>query len=371
MLKWIQLNQFRNYKSFRAEFGDAVNIFIGQNGQGKTNLLESIHLLATGESFRYCDNENLIQQGTSECLIRALVNSDQLEYELKLQISKSRKNLLVNSKRVSFSETNRFVSCVVFSPESLSAIKEGADLRRRLIDELVVSLNPNHQNLIKDFRKALKSRNRVLKDFLDGKSSQQNTQNLLDALNPSFFRLASFLTKARIDAIHAVELEYSNAMQGISRNSKQAQINYFASSMKLNGFSHQDIHSLIEKRALELRSAELATGTSLVGPQKHDVIFIYDENDSRFYASQGQQRALILSFKMAQIVYHRRAHGREPLLLLDDVLSELDEEKRGALILFLQQIKAQIFMTTTDLKMTGDLASHDCRVFELKDSSCT
>lgn len=102
----------------------------------------------------------------------------------------------------------------------------------------------------------------------------------------------------------------------------------------------------------ELKDAEIAYGSSLVGPQKHDVTFLYNQNDSRFYCSQGQQRAMILSFKMAQIVYHRKAFGVYPILMLDDVLSELDLAKREKLILFLKDIDTQIFLTTTDLNVS-------------------
>ncbi|MBO9668387.1 MAG: DNA replication and repair protein RecF, partial [Bdellovibrio sp.] len=113
--------------------------------------------------------------------------------------------------------------------------------------------------------------------------------------------------------------------------------------------------------------AELSSGTSLVGPHKHDIVFLYGGKDSRFFCSQGQQRAIILSFKMAQIVYHRKAHGTYPVLMLDDVLSELDKAKRDALITFLHEINTQIFVTTTDFTLPESFSLDQLSVVRIKD----
>ena len=116
----------------------------------------------------------------------------------------------------------------------------------------------------------------------------------------------------------------------------------------------------------ELELAEIQSGGSLVGPQKHDVIFLYDGNDSRFYCSQGQQRSIILAFKMAQIVYHQRVHGYYPVLLLDDVLSELDLGKQESLISTLNQTETQTFVSTTDVSLISKLSMSNSRVFNIK-----
>jgi len=365
MFEKLILRNFRNYAEGEVNFGPQVNIILGRNGEGKTNLLEALVLLCSGESFRFGDNETFVKKGAGEAWLACRAREKNLEYDLKLHILKSRKHHQLNGKRVSGSDLIPLFHFVIFSPESLASIKEGADHRRQLVDELLVSVDKKNGTLVRDFRKALKTRNRILKDFVDGKQDRRATEALLESLNPSFFRLATELTVARLNALHLLAPEFNSAMQKISQSDKASRFEYVISGTPVLHFTHQDIHILLEKRALELREAELGTGSSLVGPQKHDIIFLYDENDSRFFCSQGQQRALILSFKMAQIVYHCRVHGAHPILMLDDVLSELDEEKLEALIHFLQEIRTQIFMTTTDLKLTGDLAKHDCRVIEI------
>ena len=367
MFENLVLRNFRNYEQAEVSFDPRVNIILGKNGEGKTNLLEALVLLCSGESFRFGDNETFVRKNSSECLLKTRAIEKSLDYDLSLQILKSRKNHLLNGKRASGNDLFSLFHFVIFSPESLASIKEGADQRRQLVDELLIAVDAHQSHLIREFRKALKTRNRILKDYQGGQTSKIQTEALIDSLNPSFFRLATQLTKARIEALKEIEPELNNAMQNISRSGQFTRIEYQISGEKGLHHSSEEIHNLLTKRANELRTAELSMGSSLVGPQKHDIIFLYNENDSRFFCSQGQQRALILSFKMAQIVYHRRVHGAHPILMLDDVLSELDEEKRESLIQFLQEIRTQIFMTTTDLRITGDLAAHDCRVIEILD----
>ena len=367
MFENLVLRNFRNYPEAEIRFDPKVNILLGRNGQGKTNLLEALVLLCSGESFRFGDNETFVLKSSSEAVLHARAILNELEFDLRLQILKSRKNHLLNGKRVTGNDLVSNFHFVIFSPESLASIKEGADQRRQLVDELLIAVDRKHALLIRDFRRALKTRNRILKDNLEGLSPKNQTESLLESLNPAFFRLATQLSVARIEALKEIEPELNNAMQSISHSARPSRIEYQISSQEAFHFSPEDIHNLLVKRASELHNAELSSGTSLVGPQKHDIIFLYDENDSRFFCSQGQQRALILSFKMAQIVYHRKVHGAHPILMLDDVLSEFDEEKREGLIHFLQEVRTQIFMTTTDLKITGDLARHDCRVIEIVD----
>jgi DNA replication and repair protein RecF len=368
LIQALQLYQFRNFSEAVAKFAPKVNIFLGENGQGKTNLLEAISILTTGQSFRYADNENFLKFGAHEAFLKAKVCQGELDFDLQLNILKSRKNHLLNGKKTSALELSKKFPSVVFSPESLAAIKEGADQRRQLVDELITSFHPRNVDLVGEFRRALKTRNKILKNCLAGDVSRDETERLLESLNPSFLRLAVELTHQRLGALRAIFQDFNQAMQFISRrDSVDISVDYVISEQQALNFTSKDIESALQKRMKELHDAELASGASLVGPQKHDVVFLYGRNDSRFYCSQGQQRALILSFKMAQIVYHRRIHGSYPALMLDDVLSELDAEKRDSLIRFLSDISTQIFITTTDFSLPSSMKSEDCAVLKVRE----
>ncbi|MFS4458931.1 DNA replication/repair protein RecF [Bdellovibrio sp. HCB2-146] len=364
----LRLVNFRNYRDVVVSFSPRVNVFVGENGQGKTNLLEALFLLSQGDSFRYSDNSTLIKSDCSEAIIQAKVVQNDLHYKLQLGLSKSRKVLTMNDKRINSTDIRKIFASVVFSPESLSSIKEGADHRRELLDELLVTFDRKNADLISDYRKALKTRNKILKNHLEGLQDRQVTLSLLESLNPSFLRLATDLTFARITALNGLSKEFNNAMQYISGKSDvEISVEYVISSENGITFDRDSVLNALQNRMRELQDAELSSGTSLVGPHKHDIVFLYGQKDSRFYCSQGQQRAIILSFKIAQIVYHRKAHGTYPVLMLDDVLSELDKAKRDALITFLHEINTQIFVTTTDFTLPDSFRLDSLSVITIKD----
>ncbi|WP_415063665.1 DNA replication/repair protein RecF [Bdellovibrio sp.] len=364
----LRLVNFRNYRDVVIPFSPRVNVFLGENGQGKTNLLEALYLISQGDSFRYSDNSTLINTNNQEALIQALITQNDLHYKLKLGLTKSRKVLTLNDKKVSSTDIRKIFASVVFSPESLSSIKEGADHRRELVDELLITFDRRNADLIADYRKALKMRNKILKNHLEGLTDKTVTVDLLNSLDPQFLRLGADLAYARITALAGLSKDFNNAMQYISGNSTvDISVEYVISDQNAVNFSREEVFFALKKRVQELHDAELSSGASLVGPHKHDIVFLYGQKDSRFYCSQGQQRAIILSFKMAQIVYHRKAHGTYPVLMLDDVLSELDKAKRNALITFLHEINTQIFVTTTDFSLPDSFSLDQLSVLSIKD----
>jgi DNA replication and repair protein RecF len=372
IFKEIQARNFRNFSEISAKFSPRINFLIGSNGQGKTNLLEALYLFSDGDSFRYGDNLVMIRDGANEAFIRVTAESKNLDYSLTALIQKSKKTFTANEKKISSSELRKRFTSVLFSPESLASIKEGADYRRDLVDQLLVSIEPVNADLLSEYKKALKTRNKLLRDYQDGNTPKNETLALLESLEPSFLRLAAQVSIARMVALKSILPEFNAAMQDISQDkSVEISVEYSVSGENALEKSLEEVSNLLHNRLLELRDAELATGASLVGPQKHDIVFLYGQKDSRFYCSQGQQRAIILSFKMAQIVYHRRVHGFYPALMLDDVLSELDEGKKSALINFLHEINTQIFITTTDLTLPESFAMENYSLMKIKNGALT
>lgn len=366
----LNLTNFRNYQFERIEFGKGLNIFLGQNGQGKTNILEAIHIVLTGDSFRYCENENLIRiEQKSEQVFPTIIHSKlisaDLEFQIAVEIGKSRKTHYLNKKKISVNQIVEKFPVVLFSPESLSSIKEGADQRRKLIDDLVIFLFPAKYGLLQDFRKALRSRNKLLKDYSSDQGSKSEILSTLDSLNPIYLKLAKDLTLARLDALDKIHSDLETTMRSITQSHVDVFVDYLVSDQQVNKKTDSEIEKILKDRMIQLKNAELSSGTSLVGPHKHDIKFLYNQNDSRFFCSQGQQRALILSFKMAQIVYHRRVHKSDPILLLDDVLSELDQQKQMALIQFVKEVDSQIFVTSTDLSIPELMMSSGLKVFNV------
>jgi DNA replication and repair protein RecF len=360
------LKNYRNIEESSLNLSNRLNVFVGENGQGKTNFLESIHILLNGDSFRYGTNSTLIQFGQPRSVLNTVIHNSELDYKVQMLITETKKEILLNGKRTS--KISQYLPPVVlFSPESLSIIKENSDERRQLIDDVIRSIYKNGVNVINDFKKVLKSRNKILKDYRDEKVSREMTLQTLESINPSYFKLATELTCLRINSLHEIKNDVALYLKKIDRKNIDTEFNfeYIISDQKISENSLEFIHKTLKKRAEELALAELSSGITLVGPQKHDVIFLYNGNDSRFYCSQGQQRSIILAFKMAQIVYHQKVHGFYPILLLDDVLSELDQGKQAALILALNELQTQTFLTTTDIDVLKKLNMDQSQIYNV------
>ncbi len=346
----LYLKDFRNIEELVINFSSRLNIFIGNNGQGKTNVLEAIYLLLERESFRFGNNSIFIKNNSKVAYLSCRIQNNENDYKVQLRLESSKKKYLVNEKANSHLEKN-LPSIILFSPESLNIIKESAEQRRQLIDSVVKSVYKQNQTLILDFRRTLKTRNRLLSDISEKKIDYQVGVDTLKSLNEIFLKLSTDLTCVRLEALKTLKPMVSEVMSKIENKAALSfDYHYVISDQNCENESYENIYKIMQKRMAELFAAELSFGASLVGPQKHDVIFLYNGKDSRFFCSQGQQRTIILAFKMAQIVYHHQVNESYPILLLDDVLSELDQMKQESLIKYLNEIETQTFLTTTDVE---------------------
>jgi len=369
MLKRLRLFNFRNFQEQRVELSPQTNVFVGDNGQGKSNILEAIYMLLTGDSFRPSEVSHFVRWGEVAASVRGIFESrDDEELDVLLKIQNSKKALWVNEKKFTAQDWRRMDPPILFSPESLNAIKGSAEERRALADELILNLYPHAHSALQDFRKCLRMRNQVLRDHRDLEKPVDKTLAMLEAINAKFLELSVIVTRLRIEGLQKLEPEVNSAMQNVSAGFPPIQLQYCISQQSALHFTHEDIHNSLQKRLQELSSAELSSGTSLVGPHKHDIVFLFGGNDSRFFCSQGQQRSLILAFKIAQIVYHRKVLKRRPILLLDDVLSELDGTKRKNFVELMKTMESQIVLTTTDYDLPqvfGDSSTFDKSQFSV------
>lgn len=356
----LYLKNYRNIEELKIDFSDNLNIFVGENGQGKTNILESIYLLLNGDSFRFGQNDSFIKFNQTEAYLSAKIESLSLDYHLKMQIDKSKKKLLVNDKPSTKSSAILFGHAVLFSPESLNIIKNSAEERRELLDELVITSHKNGYTLVQDFKKALRSRNRILKDISEGKSSYDSNRIYFESLNTIFLNLSTELSSLRWHLLQEIRPIVNEILKEIeNKPSVEFDYHYLISDEKIETNDKDYLYQKMSKRQQELHNSELSYGSSLIGPQRHDITFLYTGKDSRFFSSQGQQRSIILAYKMAQIVYHQRVNGFYPILLLDDVLSELDQRKQAALISYLNSLKTQTFLTTTHSEVVEKLKNEN------------
>lgn len=359
----LTLKNFRNYRDLDLEIPPGVIVFLGNNGQGKTNLVEAIHLLLRGGSFRAGKSETFIMHERELVApfssVRAKLTRGGLSHDIAWAVKAGHQRLEWNEKKTTGIQVARQFPIVLFSPESLSAIKEGPELRRELIDDLLITHSPTAVGILREYNKVLRTRNKVLKDFKRGDASREETEMLLESLDPIFLPLGGELASMRLEALKALTPDLQRALKTVLETEASLAVDYLISNLPANDWNRAQIVDAMHQRTGELRSSELESGITLVGPHRHDIRFVFAGKDSRYFCSQGQQRALILSYKMAQIMYHYRSHQVYPFLLLDDVLSELDPDRRTNLVKFLKDIPSQIFLTTTDLafRLAQDLSN--------------
>ena len=352
----LSARDFRNFSQLRVDLKPRLNFLLGENGQGKTNLLEAVFLLCRGTSFRPAESTSFLTAGGSgrPARLSAQFLKRDLDYSVDMSLDVGKKSATINGKRVNAATLMANFPLVLFSPESLAAIKEGPDQRRQLIDEILISHDPKQGRLLREYSKALRSRNRILRNLVDNVGPRYETEQSLYSLNKIYFLLSTHLTTARIKALKDIQPYFREAMLSILEDKTAGgdvdiAVDYVISGQSALEWSESQVYDALLKRHSELASQEMNSGSSLVGPHKHDIKLLFAGNDSRFYCSQGQQRALILALKIGQIVYHHGVHQTYPVLLLDDVLSELDTKKRANLMKFLEGISAQILITSTDL----------------------
>ena len=365
----LRLQNFRNYSDLELYFHPNVNLIIGDNAQGKTNVLEAISYCLSGEGFRQSTNRDLIKIDSPHQLGRVEANVVQNDVSHKLDVSLSVDKSVhsMDSKRLSRPELRKNFSVVVFSPDSLSIIKQGPAERRNLIDHVINSVLPSKTHVISDYAKCLKTRNKVIKDFCDRKLTQAEFKSIIDGLNTIFLDLATQLAVARMKIIKSILPEIRSRLRLILKDpSTEIDIEYLISDKSAIDWSANQVYNAIKSRLEELSDQEIRLSQTLVGPHKHDIKFILNGRDARFYASQGQQRSVILAFKVTQVEWHFEENGEYPVLLLDDVFSELDAEKQACLLEILEGMSAQIFLTTTDYDRGQAFTEKEKRIFVIK-----
>lgn len=366
--KKIEITHFRNIGDLQLVFHPKVNVFYGANAQGKTSLVEAIFVLTQGKSFRTSDFSNMVMKNSElGTRVSAAVSHKNLNHEITFTMSGDKKSLFHNQKKISFSTLSSDFNSVLFSPESLSIIKESDSQRRELIDEMIVSVFKDEKKFVLECRQLLRQRNKFLKE-LSTEIVEKSPRNLayLEALTETYLHKSARLCALRFTTLRMLQPHLDEALKYIFDASVDISVDYVISHQNFHSLDEQVAYDAMYKRWIELKSAEIKTGYSLVGPHKHDLRILLGGNDSRFFCSQGQQRLIILAFKMAQIRLHFLAHGIYPVLLLDDVLSELDEIRRQKLIEYLETINAQIFITTTERSVLNNIRPDSLATYSVR-----
>lgn len=338
----IKLDGFRNYSDFTAEFSDKVNVIIGDNAQGKTNLIEAIHFLTSGRSFRAKSDKDLIGFDKDSAYIGTHIRSGDREQKLEAYLSRvRRRQFLANSVRLqTAAELSGKLRAVLFCPDDLNLIREGAAVRRRLMDICLCQLRPRYAKALTEFNKLLDHKTRILRDYHEKPS-------LLYTLDDFDYRLAVMSAELiRFRAAFAALLSERAAQvhKDFSGGAENLSIKYCTiKTITETGRPPEELIAQILEHQREHRRAELESGSCMTGAHKDELDIEINGRPARSFASQGQARTAALSIKLAERQIHYDDRGEYPVLLLDDVLSELDTGRQDFVLNHINE--GQVFIT--------------------------
>lgn len=341
-IKTLTLNNYRNYTAQKFTFGEGLNVFIGKNAQGKTNALEAVYLCAIGKSLRSQKDKDLIHFNQNNAKITLELEKEFSKVKLEVYLSKKeKKTIKINQipiKRIGelFGEFN----AVFFSPDELKLIKDTPEDRRRFMDIDISQTNKTYFYLLSKYEKILANRNRLLKDS----KSKEDAKQTIEIWNEQLSTVASKIILKRVEFLKNLS-PYAAKTHAYLTDSKEELTLEYAGIV-----SEDETHlkQTLMKKLSENFEKDFSLGYTSIGPHRDDIKIKLNEIDVRSFGSQGQQRTCALSLKLAELEIMRLQTGETPVLLLDDVLSELDLGRRKRLINFAKNF--QTILTCTDFE---------------------
>lgn len=349
---------FRNYQSCELKLPSMINVFYGQNAQGKTNLLEILFYAAFGMSHRTSAEDELLRLGSEAMAVGVEYTSFSGKHEVKIkkyqQQKRWKKEIFLDGVKVRPKEHYGTLNAVMFSPEDLQLVKGEPSLRRRFFDMQIAQTDPVYYDLLVKYNRVLLQRNRLLKELRDNGGSQ----SVLKPWNEEFCHLAAALVQKRLTALGKLESIASNIYASLTQHKEQLVVRYEQkannSTLLYPNVSAEAGEDFYYSLLLERQRIDILRGNTGIGPHRDDLELLLDGLSLRAFGSQGQQRSAALALKLSQLEYVHQEIGEYPILLLDDVMSELDESRRAQLLLFIDG-RVQTFITVNDKNWIPEL----------------
>jgi DNA replication and repair protein RecF len=347
-LKSLHLRHFRNYKEQKVEFTAPKTILLGNNAQGKSNLLESVELLATLRSHRMAKDKDLIKDGEAIAQINACLERKNGVSDLAIILRRNgRRSVSLNSEHLRRQmDFLGVLNAVQFSSLDLELVRGGPEGRRHWLDTLLIQLEPLYAHILQQYNKVLKQRNALLK-YYKGEYSPPLDKNALAVWDAQLAAAGTRVIRRRFRAIKRLAPIAAKWHESISGNTEKLEIRYAPNVLLQADIPEKIQIAFLEKIALRA-SIEQHQGSTLVGPHRDEMELSINKTPARQYGSQGQQRTLVLSLKLAELQLIEEVVGESPLLLLDDVLAELDPSRQNQLLEAIQD-RFQTLITTTHL----------------------
>lgn len=342
VLENLKLSQFRSYDYLDISFSPKTNIICGKNAQGKTNIIEAIHYFSTLKSHRFVSDKELILTDKDAAKMQIFFQKEQSErlHKMKILLSKNAKRELYHNevKEDNASFLGQFHS-VLFSPEDLNLIKGDKEQRRKFLDADVCQIRPRYYKILKYYNSILRNRNKLLKEESpDPALFQVYTEKLVEFGTEVIIYRALFVERLK-ETAKKIYREISNGNEELTLRYESELFDEFVEDRTaIRGFFHDKLE--------KVQKEEQLFRTTRVGPHRDDLEFYLDNKNVKIYASQGQQRTIILALKLSELLFIKELTGSYPVLLLDDILSELDRERQESLFSYIKN--CQTIITITD-----------------------
>ena len=346
-IKSLKFKNFRNIKDLEIELCDRVNVFCGENAQGKTNIIEGVSVLSGEKSFRTSKDRELVQVGFDKAFVEAEFFSQKRDNLISLEIENGRKvtlNGLLEEKEVL---SDRFF-CIVFSPSHLSLVKDGPEKRRKFLDSCICRISPKYTKYIADYEKVLYQRNNLIRDLKYSKNQNERIETELSIWDMSLANLGCVIHNMRKKYLAKLSEKAAVFYDGISSGKEKLTLSYISTI-----FDDEDIEDRNFQRDVfynKLRAGideDIRNGFTGCGVQRDDFCMNIDGKNSRLYGSQGQQRSCVLAIKMGECEIVGEAFDEKPVVLLDDVMSELDRKRQNFIMNCLEGM--QVFITCCEV----------------------
>lgn len=329
----IKINNFRNYKQEEIKLDKNINLFYGENAQGKTNIIEAIFLGSMGKSFRTKKDKEMIKLNSEKAEVEIEYKKSDREGKIKIELS-NKKNIYLNGIKIKkLSELLGNINIVIFTPDDINILKGSPQNRRRFLDIMISQLKPNYMYHLNLYLKTLEQRNNYLRQIREEKKDE----NLLDIWDEKLIEEAEIIYQYRKEYMNKIKEKIKKIHQEITSNREEIEIEYLSECQ-----TKENYLKLLKER----RKLDIIKGFTTKGVHRDDFVIYINKKQLDIYGSQGQHRTAILSLKLAELNIVKEEIGEEPILLLDDFMSELDEKRIKS---FLNKIEnTQVIITCTE-----------------------
>lgn len=364
-LKNLKITNFRNYSVAELDFSAATNVLIGENAQGKTNLLEAIYVLALTRSQRTNNDHELIKIGQPFAVIKGELLTRTGAVKLEIALNNKGKTAKINQlEQAKLSQYVGKMNVVLFAPEDLLLVKGSPNVRRKFIDMEFGQIDSHYLYDLGQYKTVLKQRNRYLKQLQQKKATDLL---LLDVLSDQLAAFGAEIIVKRIDFLEKLSAFADQLQQKITQQKEQLILKYDSPlfAEKSSQKNVDQLYQLLKDKYASNREKEIFQGNTLFGPHRDDFKFLVNQQNVQLYGSQGQQRTAALAVKLAEVDLIKQQIGEYPILLLDDVFSELDGKRQTNLLRVFEQ-KVQIFLTTPSMNDIARQLIKDPKVFKIQ-----